>query len=162
MILKLDGRLISVLWVPNFINTSGGCEFKCLWTFQPYFCGHNRFCNKYGSQKALQQAKSHIEQWYPVVGILEMHKETYEVMENEMPHFFKGLSKLGRWELIVDFISKNAKIIISASGTVKNKGILRQEISKEATIVLKGRLVEEYELYNFAQQRLQKQYKKIQ
>ena len=50
---------------------------------------------------------------------------------------------------------------ISASPRAKNKGILRQEISEEASAILKGRLREEYELYYFALQRLKYQYKNI-
>ena len=53
----------------------------------------------------MQLAKLHIEQWYPVVGILEMHKETYEVMEQEIPHFFKGLSRRGVYVLILELMA---------------------------------------------------------
>lgn len=43
---------------------------------------------------ALQAAKNNVERYYPVVGILEELNSTLEVLESNIPYFFKGVQKL--------------------------------------------------------------------
>ena len=43
---------------------------------------------------ALDKAKSNIEKWYPVVGVLEDLQTTFLVLENRIPKFFHGITKI--------------------------------------------------------------------
>ena len=43
---------------------------------------------------ALENAKLNIEKWYPVIGTLEDLETTFFVLENKLPQFFKGISKI--------------------------------------------------------------------
>ena len=49
------------------------------------------FCREFNSARALQQAKSNVEHFYAVVGVLEELDKTYAVMEQLLPTFFRGL-----------------------------------------------------------------------
>ena len=68
-------------------------------TFQPYFCGQHDECRVVGSEWALSKAKANVERWYPVVGVLEMFRETLEVLEKRLPRFFRGVANLYYGEL---------------------------------------------------------------
>ena len=43
---------------------------------------------------ALENAKMNIEKWFPVIGVLEDLQTTFFVLENKIPQFFKGISKV--------------------------------------------------------------------
>ena len=62
--------------------------------FQPYFCGQYDECSLVQSKWALEKAKSNIEAFYPVVAVLEDLDNTFFVLENKLPKFFSGISKL--------------------------------------------------------------------
>ena len=61
---------------------------------QPYFCGQDPRCLVLDSPWARFEAESNLERHFPVVGILEHLGATFAVLERELPHFFKGISKL--------------------------------------------------------------------
>ena len=47
---------------------------------------HLRFNNK----EVLEAAKANVEKYYSVVGVTELWDETLEVLEHQLPFFFKG------------------------------------------------------------------------
>ena len=57
---------------------------------QSYFCGHHDECVVRSSKWALQQAKSNIDKWFPVVAVLERMKDSLQVLEHFLPKFFSG------------------------------------------------------------------------
>ncbi|CAH1153867.1 unnamed protein product [Phaedon cochleariae] len=59
----------------------------------PYFCGHDPRCQILNNDWALQTARSNVEKYYPVVGILEELNATLEILETKIPYFFKGAQK---------------------------------------------------------------------
>jgi hypothetical protein len=58
------------------------------------FCGHEDFCKSFNSQLVLQRAKENVDRDFPVVGVLEDLNKTLSVLENRMPHIFKGAFKV--------------------------------------------------------------------
>merc|ERR1712062_660333 len=98
----------------------------------PYFCGQNE--------------KLNIEKWYPVIGTLEDLETTFFVLENKLPQFFKGISKIYFEEL---------------NEPHKNRGRARRSLPKEALDILRGKLSQEYELYQFIKQRLKSQSREL-
>lgn len=48
------------------------------------------FYRKLNNDWALQRAKSNVDRYYSVVGILEELNTTLQVLENKTPYFFKG------------------------------------------------------------------------
>ncbi|XP_063590489.1 uronyl 2-sulfotransferase-like [Penaeus indicus] len=60
----------------------------------PYFCGHEDYCRELNNIAALNTAKSHVERWYPVVGILEDLNATLAVLQDRLPGYFEGVLDL--------------------------------------------------------------------
>ena len=113
-----------------------------------YFCGHHPDCSKLGSPTALQIAKSNVEDNFAVVGVLEHLEESLAVMEHKLPQFFSGLTEEYRRQ------ADKTKIV--------NKNLIKSRpISEEARAVLRQRLRNEYELYEFVKQKLLRQYNKL-
>ena len=54
-----------------------------------FFCGSELICDVFGSREALELAKSNVEKYYSVVGVLELWNETLETLEHYIPFFFK-------------------------------------------------------------------------
>ena len=48
------------------------------------------YCRHYGNHEAMAMAKSNIEKYYPVVGVLEHMNMSLIVMEEKLPEYFKG------------------------------------------------------------------------
>ena len=108
----------------------------------PYFCGDSIECRRFGSKKAIEQAKKNIEEHFLMVGTLESLDKSHFVMECLMPQEMKGLDEMHRkGDLHVH--SEHKKTV---------------PLSDEAKTVMRERLQPEYELYNFVQERLEKQY----
>jgi len=112
----------------------------------PYFCGQQDECSVLQSKWALETAKANIEQWYPVVGILEDLQMTLFVSENKLPLYFKGASRIYYKEL---------------KEPHKNRGKPRRSLPRDARQFLQQKLSQEYELYSFVKQRLKKQQREI-
>ncbi|XP_024945526.1 heparan sulfate 2-O-sulfotransferase 1 [Cephus cinctus] len=55
-----------------------------------HFCGQDPRCTQRNSSWALEQAKTNVLRWCPVVGILEDIEVTLKVLENTFPYFFNG------------------------------------------------------------------------
>ena len=58
------------------------------------FCGHDNFCKSFNAERVLQVAKQNVDRAYPVVGVIEDLNKTLIVLENKMPHIFKGALKV--------------------------------------------------------------------
>lgn len=62
--------------------------------FFPYFC------RELNNEAALRLAKKHVEEWYPVVGVLEEVNATLAVLQHHLPHYFAGVLELYHNELL--------------------------------------------------------------
>ena len=107
-----------------------------------FFCGMNPLCDEFGSQKALEMAKSNVERYYAVVGVLEKWNDTLKVLENYLPRFFTNARKVYK-EMMHD------------QPTNKNKWKIKA--AKEIKDMVQGNFTTEIEFYNFCKQRLYRQ-----
>lgn len=57
--------------------------------YEPYNCA--RVLN---DRWALERAKSNVERYFPVVGILEELNSTLVVLEKKLPYFFAGVQEI--------------------------------------------------------------------
>nr|CAI5818745.1 unnamed protein product [Callosobruchus analis] len=89
---------------------------------------------------ALQIAKSNVEKYYTVVGVLEKLNDTMDVLEQKIPYFFKGAKKIYGQELLG--ISKN-KYVPKVSDVIRKR--LIESLAKEL------------EFYDWIKARLQRQ-----
>jgi len=108
----------------------------------PFFCGDSIECRTLGNPKALEQAKKNIEQHFLMVGALESLDKSHFVMECLMPEQMQGLAEMHK------------KGDLHVHGEHKKTVPLSEEAGK----VMRERLQPEYELYNFVQDRLERQY----
>ena len=53
-------------------------------------------CRKLNNFEALQVAKENVLRFYPVVGVLEMFNETLKVLENKLPRYLNGSTKVAQ------------------------------------------------------------------
>ncbi|XP_044270735.1 uronyl 2-sulfotransferase-like [Tribolium madens] len=98
-----EGDLIDCL-----VRRKSDCQGRKVNPYQltiPYFCGHDPKC-MLDNQWALQTAKSNVEKYYPVVGVLEELNATLGVLESELPYFFKGVQ--GVYKIINRFNRKKS------------------------------------------------------
>lgn len=109
-----------------------------------FFCGHHPECLPFNTEGALERAKRAVERNYAVVGVLEELNTTLTVLENYVPRFFKGASKI-YW----DEISRYYPI---------NKNNFKPTVSEEVKNIVRKNFTKEIEFYEFCKQRLHKQY----
>jgi len=134
-------------------NKTKQLEFRERWHpifFHPndmmlHFCGHAPECSSLGNPLALQRAKYNVENYFTVVGVLEHLNESAAVFEHLLPDWFGGMKEL-----------------VAEEG-VKNKNVMRDKmkISEEVRQVMKSRLKDLFDLYEFVKQKLFRQYKNI-
>ena len=100
-------------------------------------------CESFGSAEALKRAKSNVEKYFAVVGILEKWNESLEVLEHYVPAFFKGAT--GAYKRYMKSKPKNRN-------TIKPKipQYIKEQMSANFTM--------EMEFYQFCRQRFHKQY----
>ena len=108
-----------------------------------FFCGSELICDVFGSREALELAKSNVEKYYSVVGVLELWNETLETLEHYIPFFFKDAAKAYR-EIIGN------KIVNKNETKPKVPKFIKDAIAKNFTV--------EMEFFEFCKQRLYKQY----
>ncbi|XP_071444380.1 heparan sulfate 2-O-sulfotransferase 1-like [Hetaerina americana] len=106
----------------------------------PYFCGHEKWCMALNDQWALEEAKSNVDRFYPVVGVLEEINATLTILERKLPRFFLGVREMYFTELLEPHHNKNRK--------------RPREINDSLRIHLKSSLKLEYEFYDFIRSRL--------
>ncbi|XP_062134242.1 heparan sulfate 2-O-sulfotransferase pipe-like isoform X2 [Drosophila sulfurigaster albostrigata] len=110
-----------------------------------FFCGQNpKICMPFNSLEAMQRAKRNVEKRYAVVGTWEDTNTTLSVLETYIPQFFAGArDEYYAMQRQVENVNRNA---------------LRPTISEETRLLLSRNLTHEIEFYQFARQRLNKQY----
>lgn len=69
---------------------------------------------------AYHEAKSNVERYYPVVGVLEELHKTLEVLEKKIPYFFKGVRKIYFKDFHSEYISKDIKQLKGLNKTEDN------------------------------------------
>ncbi|KAK3908106.1 Uronyl 2-sulfotransferase [Frankliniella fusca] len=121
---------------------------ECAW-FEPqtpYFCGQDSRCGPARGDGgwALQRAKANMDQYFPVVGILEELNATLAVLESRLPLFFAGVRDVYRHQLHEPHVNWDRK------KTSNFKPEVRKKVEK--------RLAFEYELYIWSKQRLMQQH----
>ena len=60
---------------------------------QAYFCGQGFECVQWNNPTALKRAKSNVERNFPIVPILEQLRNGLQVLEVQMPTFFRHAVK---------------------------------------------------------------------
>ena len=108
-----------------------------------FFCGSELICDVFGSREALELAKSNVEKYYSVVGVLELWSETLQTLEHYIPFFFKDAAKAYK-EIIGN------KIVNKNETKPKVPKFIKDAIAKNFTV--------EMEFFEFCKQRLYKQY----
>lgn len=126
------------------------CEFVAGESYDltiPYFCGHHPRCMILNDTWALEQAKQNLQNHYTVVGVLELLNETLAVLEHHLPFYFTGVADMFYKELLVP---------------KRNKNLERpRQLAQDVRDRLRANLTLEYELYDFARQRLLHQFAAI-
>merc|ERR1712008_62529 len=117
----------------------GGSHFSQI----SFFCGMKPECDIFGSEDGLKLAKSNVEKYYSVVGILEKWNESLQVMEHYIPRFFKNAGKTYK-----DYMKDKPR----------NKNNIKQKVSKEIKNQIGVNFTVEIEFYEFCKQRFYKQY----
>ena len=103
-------------------------------------------CDKAESEEALKRAKSNVEKYFAVVGILEMWQESLQVMEHYVPRYFNGARHAYNQHM---------------REKPKNKNIFKPKVSKEIKRQIAVNQTAELEFYEFCKQRFYKQYLSI-
>ncbi|KAJ8917617.1 hypothetical protein NQ315_000100 [Exocentrus adspersus] len=122
------------------VRKKNNCNFKDGQPYDltiPYFCGHDPRCMLLNNEWALQNAKSNVERYYPVVGVLEELNTTLEILEDKIPYFFKGAQEVYKESVLQIFKNKKKPPILKV---VQDK--------------LRETLVTEYEFYEWIKSRL--------
>ncbi|XP_034240257.1 uronyl 2-sulfotransferase-like [Thrips palmi] len=119
---------------------------ECAWAEPqtPYFCGHDSRCRDPDGDWAFRRAKANIDQYFPVVGVLEEPNATLAVLETRLPLFFTGVSDLYRHRLLHEHHANWNRV------SANLKPGVRRRVEKRLSL--------EYELYLWAKQRLMQQF----
>ena len=117
-----------------------------------YFCGQHADCLVPGSRWALQRAKRVVEMEYSVVGILERMNDTLAALEAYVPRFFAGAAHLYYGQ---GYSRRHENRYFKTA----SKG--NQSLDESVVRKLKRLLQSEYELYDFCQQRLHLQMRRV-
>ena len=96
----------------------------------------------------MQIAKSNVERFYPVVGVVENINMTLMILEAKMPQYFKGAFE--EYYTGEGVMSK------------RNKNHEKKEVSQDVINMIKKNITYEYEFYNFCKQRLENQFRLLQ
>ncbi len=87
----------------QFIQNSNVLDYGDHRSQMMAFCGHDLVCAAFNSEEVLQRAKANVDKFYPVVGVLENLNQTLAVMENKLPHVFKGATKVNTFSTFGTF-----------------------------------------------------------
>ncbi|XP_069989577.1 heparan sulfate 2-O-sulfotransferase pipe [Penaeus vannamei] len=104
----------------------------------PYFCGHEDYCRELNNMAALNTAKTHVERWYPVVGVLEDLNATLAVLQDRLDMYYN--------QLLAPHHNRNRH---------------RPSVSQDIDLALRKNLTTEYEFYDYIRQRLTLQYRDL-
>nr|XP_027238588.1 heparan sulfate 2-O-sulfotransferase pipe-like [Penaeus vannamei] len=123
--------------VPTGIKTEKKTKKKIFPSF------HHRELN---NMAALNTAKTNVERWYPVVGILEDLNATLAVLQDRLPGFFEGVLDMYYNQLLAPHHNRNRH---------------RPSVSQDIDLALRKNLTTEYEFYDYIRQRLTLQYQDL-
>ncbi|KAI4461033.1 heparan sulfate 2-o-sulfotransferase [Holotrichia oblita] len=110
----------------------------------PYFCGQDDRCMLHNNRWALSQAKSNVDRYYHVVGVLEEVNTTLAVFETKLPYFFKGVLRMYYKDLLEPYHIDDRKT--------------KLKVTRFARKYLKNQLKTEYEFYEWIKKRLFRQF----
>lgn len=85
-------RALNEYFIDCIQRENNNCNFKNGQSYDltiPYFCGHDPKCTLLNNQWAFDTAKQNVEKYYQVVGVLEELNTTLDVLEGQIPQFFK-------------------------------------------------------------------------
>ncbi|KAM7356283.1 heparan sulfate 2-O-sulfotransferase pipe [Cochliomyia hominivorax] len=109
-----------------------------------FFCGHNASkCLPFNTRIPLEIAKRTVEKEYAVVGTWEDTNITLSVLENYVPRYFRGATKMYYGGL---------------NANIQNSNPFKPHISEEIKQMVRKNFTREIEFYQFCRQRLHKQY----
>ncbi|XP_065359899.1 heparan sulfate 2-O-sulfotransferase pipe-like [Calliphora vicina] len=109
-----------------------------------FFCGNNaKKCMPFNAKLPLQMAKRAVEREYAVVGTWEDTNITLSVLENYVPRYFKGATKM---------------YYNGLNNDIQNSNPFKPHISEEIKQMVRQNFTREIEFYQFCRQRLHKQY----
>ena len=111
------------------------------------FCGHDPYCTLFNNEQALAKAKNNVEQFFPVVGLVENMTMTLSVAESVMPEYFKGARKA---------YFEDPKIM-----EPKNANPSKPKVTQKIKDILTKKFRLELEFYEFCKRRLYSQYNSI-
>ena len=128
-----------------------------------YLCGYQSFCLSPNSKKARMKSISNIDSHYSVVGTVEEMTKTLAVLENRIPQFFTGALEEYK---NMKHEKRNAAIVQNnkwATGKVLSKINTGSydDPSQKVIEKLKRHFTEEYRVYDYVVERLNKQYSEI-
>jgi dermatan/chondrotin sulfate uronyl 2-O-sulfotransferase UST len=101
-----------------------------------------RECDVFASATALEMAKSNVDKYFAVVGVLEKMQESLQVLENYVPFYFKN--------------ARNVFKIMKKSHT--NANTIKPKVSNFIKSLVATNFTQEIEFYEFCKQRLYRQY----
>ena len=105
------------------------------------------FPSRFNNPAAMALAKENVSKYYLVVGITEMWDETLEVLEYNLPFFFKGAREM---------YAKKFKEVRRMSQNF-HKGFVSEEIKN----IVRANFSREIEFYEFCKERLKLQLSEI-
>ena len=104
----------------------------------------SKHCEKYESESALEIAKSNVERYFAVVGIMERWQESLQLLEHYVPAYFKNA------RTIYNGAYKNNKENV-------NRNNFKQETPQYIKDIISENFTKELEFYEFCKQRFQQQ-----
>lgn len=122
---------------------SNARKYSLLPLFHPQINSQLSFYSPFNTEGALQRAKFAVESQYAVVGVLEDLNTTLSVLENYVPKFFRGATKV-----FYEEITPLNKI---------NGNSFKPPVSEEIKNLVRRNFTREIEFYEFCRQRLHKQ-----
>lgn len=109
-----------------------------------FFCGHSPECQVFESPAMLSKAKENLEKHFSVVGVTEHFSKSLAVFESHLPRYFKGSR---------DLIAQHPELL------GKNRNIYNfRGLQPQIHAQLSANFSLEIEFYQFARQRLLRQY----
>lgn len=121
----------------------------------------------FDSPYAIQLAKDHVEREFAVVGSWEETNVTLTVLENYIPLFFSGatrvyycnFSQFYRFHFIIKYyIIFILYLVNKASLENRNRNNRKPYVAEDVKQMIRKNFTNEYDFYHFCKQRLFKQY----
>ena len=108
-----------------------------------FFCGMHKVCDDFGSPEALALAKSNVDRYYAVVGVVEKMQESLQVLENYVPAYFRYATR------VYNGMMKEERVNL-------NKG--KPQVPESIKQIIRQNFTLEMEFYEYCKRRLSKQF----